>query len=609
MKVLTRGILVGIIAVIMTATLAIAATWQFYFPISVTDTSNTTRTYYPVVTGLQGNTFTGGGYIQSDGLNSAMLLGTSALKYMIATGNITAVVPNLPSGSRVSFNFYTGYNPPQDNFAIVTGDDGYITIADNVTEPTSNWSAEGYSYIPTSSNYSIGDFSTYTEVDPTDNITTPTPFRINGANIPTNADYYRYKDMGAGFYPVSFNASGEIYTQGVVGGSQRVGFAWTNTVDDISGLAATDLYLVSSATNPETIIIRIGRGNTLAEDLSNPITANMTVYWDLVRTGDNATAYLYSDIKKTKLMDTVFVSGLGAGTTYRYQFGLININTGGAGLLWTGYMSNVTNHLFLKDGIVDVYPTADSLALQMVNNPFRATTTPLTSGFNKWNITVNATSSGISVNDGAYATTYPVTSSNTSGNWTLLYNVPYTDNLTYSVGGNREFYFEPNSIIQGTDLPDRETRGGLNDGVIIFGTNSQVSIHYGERVSSSSTGLISSNATSGFTMPSMVVPSTWFGAGATTNDTSLAALPFYDLFHSVQTQSGVPTRNLYFLIAIGSTLLAMLIVMAWTKSLMLGCIVGDVVLFLGTANNVVPMWIPFSLIITQLGMLYLLRNT
>lgn len=128
----------GIIAVVLMLSImlavggvAYAATWEFQFPIEVTDTSLTSRTYVPVVLGFNGQTLVDNGKIDTDGLDTDMQIATTSIKYMMSTVNVTAVMPLLGSGATQTLDFYTGYSPEQTQFAIVTGQGGYWTVPDS----------------------------------------------------------------------------------------------------------------------------------------------------------------------------------------------------------------------------------------------------------------------------------------------------------------------------------------------------------------------------------------------------------------------------------------------------------------------------------------------
>jgi len=61
--------------------------------------------------------------------------------------------------------------------------------------------------------------------------------------------------------------------------------------------------------------------------------------------------------------------------------------------------------------------------------------------------------------------------SDNASNWIIAANntMPYMDYYKYSVNGTPQLWFQPNTMILGTTLPDRQ--GGDNNGVITWGSN------------------------------------------------------------------------------------------------------------------------------------------
>lgn len=208
---LLTGILVGIVY---------ADTWEYKFPITCADNSSTSRTYYPVMLGFNGQTIIDSGKIDADGLNTNMMLGASGIKYMISTENVTAVLPTLPNNGQVTAEFYTGYSPDQTNFAIITGDGGYVTRADHAD-------------LELGDDFQI-DYSGY--IDTTD----------TGENITRKEDAFRTYMSGSGnITSVMLDVSWSNPT-----GNDDPEGAWSNEAnayDDNLGTYATDAAVAQGA--------------------------------------------------------------------------------------------------------------------------------------------------------------------------------------------------------------------------------------------------------------------------------------------------------------------------------------------------------------------------
>jgi len=141
-----------------------------------------------------------------------------------------------------------------------------------------------------------------------------------------------------------------------------------------------------------------------------------------------------------------------------------------------------------------------------------------------------------------------------------------------------------------------------NDGHVTWGINSSITITYGEMISYESTTATSATEV-GFVMQESPLPVTWFASGG-----NVAALPLYDAFNTVATQTGIAIQTIYFLLIIGLALAVALFLMMFTRSAMLGFLGMVIVLFIGSSQTIIPMWIPFAIIVTGVGIMYLYKQ-
>ena len=190
----------------------------------------------------------------------------------------------------------------------------------------------------------------------------------------------------------------------------------------------------------------------------------------------------------------------------------------------------------------------------------------------------------------------------TSANWTFFENnvMPYTDNITISVGGTQQLYLAPNAMISGTNIPDRS--GNSHNGTITWGSNSGISLTYGE-MSSFESFMATSNITGGFSVPSASMPSTWFAAGE-----NVANLPFYDSFSEVAAQTGVPVQTLYSYGIIGLAFGVFIGLVSFTRSALMAYIAMVMVFAFGSSMTIIPAWIVFVMIIVGVGIIYLYKQ-
>jgi hypothetical protein len=135
-------------------------------------------------------------------------------------------------------------------------------------------------------------------------------------------------------------------------------------------------------------------------------------------------------------------------------------------------------------------------------------------------------------------------------------------------------------------------------GAITYGSNANVSISYGEMESSGST-TSTSTTTGGFTINDSVMPATWYGTGDITD------LPLYDNILQISLDTGQPARVIYFLGMIGLAIGVLLLLVMTTRSALLGILGFNIVFFVGSSMEIVPMWLPFSILIVQIALSYL----
>jgi hypothetical protein len=144
-----KAFIIAFILTICTAGVVYAA-WEYKYPTIVTDNSSVARTYVPIVLGWKGQTFVDAGKINSSANNTNMQIGGTSIKYMIATDNVACVIPSLGGNGQQTVDFYTGYSPVQTSFPIVLGNNGYVSVRDNVgIEFGSNGTATFNGYLDT----------------------------------------------------------------------------------------------------------------------------------------------------------------------------------------------------------------------------------------------------------------------------------------------------------------------------------------------------------------------------------------------------------------------------------------------------------------------------
>jgi len=186
------------------------------------------------------------------------------------------------------------------------------------------------------------NFETYEEQDDSTWLTVTVP-KIAGASVGRNDDAYVYKDFTASHFN-AIDTLSEIQIQtGSLSGCLGGGPGFTNTVNDMTGLASTDMNVFLRM----TFKIYLIRGSYSANDSTGELAADTTYYLRTQRTAasDTFTVEIYptsSDrTNETNIVDTLTLSNFGTATRYQYCFGFNNYNDNAGGQTLNGFVQNV----------------------------------------------------------------------------------------------------------------------------------------------------------------------------------------------------------------------------------------------------------------------------
>jgi hypothetical protein len=94
---------------------------------------------------------------------------------------------------------------------------------------------------------------------------------------------------------------------------------------------------------------------------------------------------------------------------------------------------------------------------------------------------------------------------------------------------------------------------------------------------------------------------------------NVADLPFYDMVHNTVSAMDFPSdtegiQSIYFIIITGLAFAAMIGLVVFTRSALLGFVAMIIVLFIGSSMYIIPMWIPFAIGLVGMGIMYLYRQ-
>ncbi len=480
------------------------ASYNFSFPITVQDTSNTSRTYVPVVMSFGGTQLVNAGYTVN-GLDTNLQNGAVNVPYMMDTTNVTAVIASLPAGASVPLDLLTGYSPAQTSFPIIVGNGGNITTLQGAWEPSaanSSINVTGY---------------------------------LNATDV---GGYILDRDAGAGgYYPrIYVSASGVITAE-----DSSTGIPLTVSV---SGVASGNSTILLSFDGAQITLNVNGTSNSTA---AASFFANIMIptAWNT----NNVMPYMASIIVVKGGVEVIHYqpNTMVTGTT------LPNLDSGG---LYPGTINFGTN-----DHINIIYG-------QQVSSQQTSLSSNVTPGFSLPAFPMPQTWFAQGENLQTYGVGFvqvltgntTVTATGISMNFTsAMVGKVFTGGVGFATG------IDPSGEIIAT-VPDR------------YHLTLSVPYPFG------------SDAHKAYSIEPANPP------------------PFYPLFWDIASQAGIPVQTLYFVIVMPLAFLAALLCIVYTKSALLGVLVMTIFLFMASAATIVPMWIPFSILVIDFGIMYLYRQ-
>lgn len=578
-KRLLISISLALVAMMLIGEVALA-TWAFIFPTYIMDTSSVARTYYPVLLGYNGQALVDAGKISSNGTNTNMQVGTSNIKYMLSTTNVTAVIPSLPAGATVAADLYTGYSPVQTAFPIITGSGGYVTVADNASiELGNNFTVEQSGYLNTSSGVGkntankTAAFRTYISAVNTLSswfiASVATNMTLAPEGVGSNTTVGILFGAPTHWEATLTNDGDTSYVQGNWGGGyQQDLYATANSGVTFSGnINSVTVYMVC-------------KGN--GDFAETALRTNGTTY-NGIQTALGVGYLTYS---------TVYINNpqTGVGWTWAEIDGMeIGVN------LWLQVAAPRCTQVY---AVVNYYPGYIVSLTPVLSNIYAIKSYSDGAWFM---LSLDGDTSWDGIHSNRIATGSANVTDN-GNNWLFMQNdvMPYSDNISLSVNGTRQLYLAPLVMLTGATIPDRS--GDVQNGTITWGSNANITLSYGGMESYESY-TASANITGGFDMPTATMPSTWFAAGE-----NVTALPFYDSFSNVSAQTGQPVQTLYALGIIGVAFGAFVGVVVFTRSALMAYIAMTAIFGVGASMTIIPAWIVFVMIIMGAGIMFLYKQ-
>lgn len=537
------------------AGVALAASYSYYFPITITDTSGSARSNIAVLTNVQSSTIYSSGYMTSTGTDTNMQSGSDSVSYMLSTTQVPVFVSSLPANGQVTCNLYTGYSPVQTTFDVMVGNNGYVTITDwTGGEPGDDFEYELSGWVDTSDG--SGKYLIHKE---------------DAFQVSVSDD----EEITALIYDgLSWTSPNSVSDPESAWGDDTNTYdndtgTWAYTTAAVGVGAYSDYLVFSPASAVDANAIRY---YVAGEDAGEKI--DIDAYYDSAWHDVSEDTFTSSTWQKVDFADLTEESV----SQFRIRF------------------YNVTTQTIFSIYEVDI------------GQYLSVTATGVSSGEHKVEAYADGSDFKIEIDDSVEDTISLSGASvpNNSNDWKLMQNnaVPYMEyyKYTYGYGGQLRVWYQPTAMITSTTVPDRE--GTAQDGTITWGSNSDITITYGATGSSATSILTGTSAELGFDAPTMPMPDEWYSTAG-----SLSSLPMYESLNLVANSTGIPLQTIYMGILISTALALATYMTILTRSAIGAAVIIGVFLIAGAAATIIPVWILFAFLAGAAGLLYLRGKT
>ena len=186
--------------------------------------------------------------------------------------------------------------------------------------------------------------------------------------------------------------------------------------------------------------------------------------------------------------------------------------------------------------------------------------------------------------------------------------MPYVTSYVETVSGVEKLKFQPNTIVSGTTLVDRD---GTQNGVITFGANSGITITYGGIVSQVTNGGATAGGSglSGFNVSPAGAPQSLLSngsnlTGAYGNNSTIWGV-VASFMGSVQTAGQIPPQSQLGFVYLGCVLVLMLVLIKnGVQSMFFIIILIIAALGFGAGVGILAGWVAIIATIIMIGLLY-----
>ncbi len=433
-----------IIAAVMLAPAIIAlAAYSYYIPIVVYNNHTDTRDNLPVLVTLNNTQLAEMGYINSTGLDTDIQEGATSREFMVAGPRLGIFIPSILGYQSRIYNYRLGDSTGQSNFPVMVGSGGSITVDDDASlELGNNFTIEVSGFIDTTAGAEkrlVGKpaaFRIFVSPDVSGNITA----EIVDVGAPDN------------------ETDGVIVGVDIVwsGANQRAGQRFNNFAGLITEVK---FYLRTENGNPTgTGYGRVRNADTdaIIGVLGSVDIATINgIAWFTFP--DDVEVLDPTDIRVSFEWDDGGDGGNNIGSGINTANTIAGFRTRFDDPNWTDTAANDRN----KD--IDFIPYTDFITVSAAGVSTEEHTVAVSHNTTMLSISIDG-----SVED-SVATGVAVSDNNKD--WVVAENdsLLSMNYLKFSIDGTQQLWFEPNTMVMPTNLPDRSING--NTGTINWGSN------------------------------------------------------------------------------------------------------------------------------------------
>lgn len=437
-----------LVAIAILATLLIVApvlATVYSAPFTITESSGTAYSMLPVSTNSSNLWMAANGFMKVTALDTRVkTLGGLEKPHMVTDNRTFTVVP-VPANSQTNL-YYSMGNSDLVSMKIIAGYGGYFTVPHTSLSALSN-------------NFSISWSGWFSASQAVDYVNKPSAISIVGDGS---------GNLTANIWTASLSASANISPNGA---------GANTTITDANPAVAHYLNVddpVGSADNATTVVSTTS--TSYVEDIYNltsptflgtsqNITA-VTVYWDTDVAGNEFGS------APILLLDGIKVYGTPISDINWNTFSEAFSRPGGG--TWTASdFTNLQAGLEIKSASGAWQHSCTQIYVKIdYTYPLSVSASGLADSEKSCNVYADGTNFKLDV-DGVNVASTPlggISVTNNTNNWT--FTAPYFNSVNITKGGNLLAWFQPNTMIIGTNLPDRQTGDGVaNNGTFVWGTN------------------------------------------------------------------------------------------------------------------------------------------